>query len=113
MKLHWLSLLTIAALSGCSTGIPVSITNQSASPIESVTISGSGFTKHVGTIPSGRTESVRVQPIGESGMAVAFSSGSRQIRSRPQGYFEGSGPYEVSVVVAPDLSVRVNGDLRY
>ena len=46
-------------------------------------------------------------------MAVAFRSGSRQIRSRPQGYFEGSGPYEVSVVVAPDLSVRVNGDLRY
>jgi hypothetical protein len=113
MKQFCLLLLTSIALSGCSPGTPVTITNSSAAPIESVTISGSGFTKQVGRIAPGQTVSVYVQATGESGLGIAFRSGLRRISARPQGYFEGGGPYEVSILVASDLSTKVNSVLGY
>jgi hypothetical protein len=113
MKHCWLPLVTAIALSSCSSGTPVTITNQSAAPVEDVTIFGSGFTTQVGRIASGESVSVRVKPNGESGLGLDFRSGSRQIHVRPQGYFEGGAAYKVSVVIAPDLSARVYGGLRF
>jgi hypothetical protein len=113
MKQLWFSVIAAITLSSCSAGTPVAITNHSAAPIENVTIFGSGFTTQVGHIASGQTVSVRVEPTGESGLGLDFRSGSRQIHVRPQGYFEGGAAYKVSVVIAPDLSARVNGNLRY
>ena len=113
MKQLWFSVAAAVALSSCSAGTPVTITNRSAAPIENVTVFGSGFSTPVGHIAPGQTVSVRVEATGESGLGLDFRSGSRQIHVRPQGYFEGGAAYNVNVVIAPDLSARVNGSLRY
>jgi len=113
MKHFWLSVIAVAALSGCSPGTPVIVTNNSAFTVESVVISGSGFSHALGTIAPGQSVSAGVDPRGESGLRVAFRAGTRQVRTRPQGYFEGGGAYKVRAVIAPDLSVQVTGDLKY
>ena len=113
MKQLSLVLVAVIAVAGCSAGTPVTITNQSAAPIENVVIFGSGFRKPVGSIAAGQSVSVRVQPKGESGLGISFRSGPRLVEGQPQGYFEGGGAYKVSVAVAPDLSTRVRAGLKY
>ena len=113
MKLYWLLLVSISALSGCSQSTPVSVTNHSGAPLESVVIAGSGFEQSIGTIASGATAKVQVRPSGESGLKLSFRAGPRAIALPPQGYFEGGGNYIVNAVVEPDLSATVNASLRY
>jgi hypothetical protein len=113
MKHFWLSVIAVTALSGCLPDTPVTVTNNSASPIESVVIFGSGFSHLFGTIAPGQSVSAGVDLRGESGLGVAFRAGTRQVRTQPQGYLEGGGAYKVRVVIAPDLSVQVTGDLKY
>lgn len=113
MKQRWLSVFTLIALAACSAGTPVTITNQSALPLESVVVFGSGFKEPIGRIDPMQSASVRVQPKGETGLGISFRAGARLIEARPEGYFEGGGAYKVNVIVAPDLSTRVSGDLKY
>ncbi len=113
MKALWLSLLAIAFLAGCSASTPVTVTNQSSMPINAVEISGSGFSERIGAIGPGESVSRRVQPRGESGLAVSFRAGGRLIKVPAQGYFEGGGAYQVHAVVAPDLTVKLSGELKY
>jgi len=113
MKQPWFLFLTAIALGGCSNGTPVTVTNRSAAPIENVTISGAGFARKIGTVASGQSVSVSVEPAGESSMGLSFRAGSRMLTIPPQGYFEGGGAYQVSVVIGPDLRASVSSNLKH
>jgi hypothetical protein len=94
-------------LLGCSSGVPVAITNQSGHALQNVTISGSGFQQHVSAIPAGETATLYVQPKGESGIAIRFDMDGGRFTYAENGYFESQG-YRVDIVVdtAGKASVR-------
>lgn len=101
-------------LTACSAGTPIQVTNRSAIPLHEVTISGSGFSAPVATVlPPGETREVRVEPRGESGVAITFRAGDRRFSLPEQGYFEGNGSYAVKVVVQVDHSVSVDGTAKH
>lgn len=110
---HLLLVTALVGLAGCNGRVtPVTVTNHSAKALEQVVVAGSGFRQSLGTIGPGATIRTEVRPRGESGLAVSFDSGARRVSLPPQGYFEGGGEYAVTVVVAPNLEVTVDGHLR-
>jgi hypothetical protein len=96
-----------ALLAGCSSTVPVAVSNNSATALRNVVISGSGFSQAIPLITPGATITTRVRPRGESGIAVSFTADSRRIALPQQGYIEGSGNYAATVIVKPDFSVSV------
>jgi len=62
-----------ALLSGCISGVPVSIENQSSSDLTQVVVSGKGFSESVGTVRAGASELVRIHPRVETTVKVAFA----------------------------------------
>ncbi len=112
MRLRSLKLVTITALlAGCSSGVPVAVSNHSAIPLRNVVLSGSGFSQAVTTLAPGATATAQIHPRGESGIAIAFTADSRRIELPQQGYIEVSGNYSATVTVNPDLSASVVGQL--
>lgn len=106
--------LLVLLLTACSAGTPIQVTNRSTIPLHEVAVSGSGFSTPVATIlPPGETRTVRVDPQGESGVAVSFRAGDRKFSLPEQGYFEGNGLYAVKVAVLVDYSVSVDGTTKY
>jgi hypothetical protein len=93
-----ISVFAMALLQGCSSGVPISIANQSGQALRNVTISGSGFRQHVSLIPSGETTTLHVDPKGETGVAIAFNLGEKRFSYAEDGYFESDG-YQVAITV--------------
>ena len=105
---HFCIAFLLLLLAACSSGTPVQVTNQSATPLQEVRIAGTGFSVPVAEVLApGQSRTVRVEPRGESGIAVSFRTGERAVAWPEQGYFEGGGNYAVKVVVQPDHSVSV------
>lgn len=112
MRLRHLYLVSLAvALSGCSSGVPITIANHSAVAVQELVLSGSGFSQSVATIAPGDSATVLIHATGESGLGVAFTANAHRVTLPEQGYFEGSGGYKVSVAINPNLSVLVRSDL--
>jgi hypothetical protein len=107
-------LLVIATLGlvGCGSSTPLSLQNQSGVLLQSVVVSGSGFTKSLGNLEPGATVTAKIRPHGESALAVSFVASGKRITLPPEGYFEGGGSYAVAVVVTPDLRASVDSRLR-
>lgn len=106
--------LLFLLLSACSAGTPVQIINRSQTPLHDVRVSGAGFSVPVAPVLApGEIRTVRVDPRGESGIAVSFRARERGFALPEQGYFEGTGPYSVSVVVQPDHSVSVSTKIGF
>jgi hypothetical protein len=101
---------TTTLLLGCSSGIPISITNQSGQALRDVSISGSGFHQHIESIPAGKTATLYVHPKGETGLALAFVLGTKKFSYAEDGYFEAKG-YKVAVTVDPAGMASVRTDL--
>ena len=102
-------LLCALALAGCSDGsTPLVIHNQSSVRLESVQANGPGFAAYVGDLYPGERRKIRIYPRGEAGLSLTFTASDREFKSPTSGYFE-SG-YNVSVVVAQDMSVVVDAD---
>jgi hypothetical protein len=97
-------------LYGCSYDIPIYITNHSGQALRDVTVSGSGFQRHVALIPAGETATVYVDPKGESGAAVAFDMGQKRFSYAKDGYFE-SDDWEVVIIVDAAGRASVEGYL--
>jgi len=101
-----------ALLSGCISGVPVSIENQSASDLTNVVVSGKGFSESVGTIRAGNTESIRVRPKGESGIKVTFEVDGQRYSGIEEGYIENDNLYTVKITVDASLSTVIETNLR-
>lgn len=99
-------------LAGCVSGVPVSVTNHSATPLKNVVVSGKGFSEQVGTIAAGATETIRVRPREETKIKVAFEAGEHRYSSATETEIENNDLYIVVVTVAPDLTISVETPLR-
>jgi hypothetical protein len=115
MGMNWRTLLTIvvaALLSGCISGVPVSIENKSGSDLTDVVVSGKGFSESVGTIRAGGSELVHIRPRVETGVKVAFAADGQRYSGTLEGTIENDDVYKVKVSVGPDFSVAVTTDVR-
>ena len=114
--MNWRLLLTIvvatALLSGCISGVPVSIENQSSSNLTHVVVSGNGFSASVGTIRAGNTEKIYIHPRGETAVSVAFEVNGQRYSGTLDGQIENDDVYVVKATVDPNFSVVIATDLR-
>ncbi len=110
------SLLAFAALvlvvAILAIGLPknpvVFVHNRSGEALESVRLSGSGFSETIPRIEAGETFVLRVAPRGESGLAVAFDVAGEHREVPEQGFFEPRGGYRVRVEIGSDLEVAID-----
>lgn len=99
-------------LSGCVSGVPVSIANQSAADLTDVVVSGNGFSESVGTIQAGGSARLYVRPKGESGIKVAFEVNGQRYHGIDDGYIENDTLYTVDVTVDADFYISIKTSLR-
>lgn len=104
-------LIAISSLAGCSGGAYVTISNNSRAKLENLVLSGSGFSKALGSLEPGAKRDIRIQPEGESSLRVTFTANGASFDSKPAGYFEGGG-YRVDAEVKPDFEVEVTSTLE-
>lgn len=104
-------LAAVALLSGCVSGVSVTITNRSASDLEHVVVSGRGFSEDVGTVAAGGAETLSVRPRGESGVKISFEADGQRY-SAENGYIEDDVLYRVLVTVDPDFSITIDTNVR-
>ena len=101
-------LVACILLSGCASGIPISIANHSAYALTDITISGSGFSESVSALPPGGSEILHARPRGEnSGVKVSFAANGQR-HSSMSGYEENEVLSAVSITVADDLSITID-----
>ena len=98
-------------LTGCSAGVRVTVLNNSGGELTNVQISGRGFSEDMVSIASGKVETVRIRPAGDSGMAVAFDLRGKHFAWPEQGYFGNSSHYKVDVSVQADGSATIKSSL--
>ena len=113
--MNWRLFITMvgaALMSGCMSGVPVSIENQSASDLTNVVVSGKGFSESVGTIRAGARETVHVRPKGESGIKVTFEADGQRYHGIEDGYIENDDLYTVKITVDASFSVAIETNLR-
>jgi hypothetical protein len=101
-----------ALLSGCISGVPVSIENQSSSDLTEVVVSGKGFSESAGTIRAGGSELVHIHPKVETGIKVAFAVDGQRYSGTLAGTIENDNVYTIKATVSADLSISVTTELR-
>lgn len=101
-----------ALLSGCISGVPVSIENQSASDLTEVVVSGKGFSESVGTVRAGGSEIVHIRPKGETAVKVAFAVDGQRYSGTLDDTIENDNVYTIKATVSADLSISITTDLR-
>jgi hypothetical protein len=107
-----LTVVAVALLSGCVSGVPVSIENQSSSDLSQVVVSGKGFSESVGTIHAGKTETIRIRPRSETAVKVAFEVNGQRYSGTLDGHIENDNVYTVKATVDPSFSIVIVTDLR-
>lgn len=108
-----IALALVFTCTGCSRETALTLTNRSSGVITNIIVSGSGFSTHIDSLPTGSERRLLVYPRGESGVSVVFDAGGRHIDAGEQGYFEAGGDYRVAVIVEPDLKVTVSSQLQH
>lgn len=101
-------LLCFATLAGCSRQPQLTVVNQSSVPLTKLIVSGSGFSKDLGTLAPGAQVHIGVSTSGESSLRLEFNASGQHFSATPDCYFENSSLYRVTATVAPDYSVKVN-----
>ncbi len=101
-----------ALLSGCISGVPVSIENQSASDLTEVVVSGKDFSESVGTVRAGGSELVHIHPKAETAVKVAFAVDGQRYSGTLEGTIENDNVYTIKATVSADFSILVSAELR-
>jgi len=104
--------LVAVALTGCSRGPVISVTNRSAITVSNAVVSGPSFSQPIGTLASGAERRVTVHPRGESDVRLTFEANGQKIDSGAMEYFEDNSSYRVSLTVGADLKVTSSTSIR-
>jgi len=111
--MHPWSVALVAGLAACRPSqVPITLENGSGHSLRRVVLAGSGFADTLAEVAAGQSVTVRVRPRGESGLALSFLAGDRQIDLPAKGYFEGAGGYVVKATIDSTFSVDVSSTLR-
>lgn len=106
MKIGFAAVLTAALLlGGCVSGVPVTVTNQSAAELIQVRIAGTGFAETIGSVAPGGTETIRIRPQGESGLKVSFDAKGDRYAATLDGTIANDDVNTVTVIVHDDLTI--------
>lgn len=105
------ALVTLSTVS-CSRHPRVTVTNETADPLDNLIVSGRGFSESLGALTPGEQKSVEVRPSGDTGLALTFEAKGTTHSPPVDGYFEASGFYRISAKVQPDFSVKVESRIR-
>jgi len=103
--------VAILLLAGCSGGSRVTVSNASSAKLDSLVVSGTGFSKSLGVLEPGAKRDVRIRPKGESSLRVTFIANGASYDSKPAGYFEGYG-YHVTAEVKPNFEIAISETLE-
>jgi hypothetical protein len=102
----------LLALAGCSSGVSVTVRNESSTRVHDVRVDGRCFAETIGDLAAGASRTVHVKPCGESGIRTKFKTGSLAHETPELGYIENSSLYVATLVIQPDLKVRDDIHLR-
>jgi hypothetical protein len=105
-------IIAAALLTGCISGVPVSIENQSSSDLTEVVVSGKGFSESVGKVRAGGSELIHIHPKGETQVKVAFTVDGQRYSGTLEGTIENDNVNSVKATVGADFSVSVVAELR-
>ena len=97
----------LSLLLACSSGVSVTIDNQTGAPLTDVTVSVTGAERVIGEIPAGDQETVLLSPSGESSITVqgaGFEEGA--------GYIESGYRGEVTFTMKPDGEVIIEDETK-
>jgi len=99
----------VAALQG--TGPPVvCIVNEAATSLSNVVLTTTGGRKAVGELAPGARRCCLVEALGESGLAISFTTSGRSVSADDLAYLESSGGY--CEVVRVDAEMQVTSAFR-
>jgi hypothetical protein len=103
-------LLAATLLVGCSRHTKLTVVNASGVELTKVVASGSDFSVSVGTLATGQERRLKLPPRGGSSLSLAFDANGKSFSSPPDGYFETG--FTVTATVAPDFTVKVEGNVK-
>lgn len=96
-----------------SSGIVVSVTNETGGVISDLHIAFAGGEKHKPILGLSETFKVKVQPKSESGLSLEFTDGSgKKHQCLVDVYFEPSYKGTVSVRIGPDGEVKWKDQIK-
>jgi hypothetical protein len=111
MKIGFAALLA-ALLAGCVSGVPVSVTNQSATELIQVRVAGTGFAETISSIAPGATETISIRPKGESGLKVTFDAKGDRYAAVLDGTIANDDVNIVTVIVHDDFTIDLATQTR-
>lgn len=92
-------------LLACSSGVSVSVINQTDAPLSDVTVSVSGAQEVLGEIPAGAQKTVKVSPVSESSVTVQGAGFTESA-----GYIESGYRGSMTFAVQPGGEVLVTDE---
>ena len=112
LRASFLAAAAALLLAGCVSGVPVSVTNQSAEPLTKVTIKGKGFSESMGKVSPGATETINIRPRAATKVNVTFEAGGQRFSATTEQEIENDTVNTVKLVVGRDLSLSIETPLR-
>ena len=107
-----LAIALVASLGCGATSTPITVRNASADTLHTLIISGHGFSDTIPMLLPGASLTRAVNAVGESGIGVSFRVEDSTVVTREQGYLEGGGGYEGSVVIDSNHVVVASATLK-
>lgn len=106
-------LVSLLLISGCqSHGIEVEVSNQSGSDIKDVTLAFTGGSEILPLVRDGSTESMLIEPTGESSLTISFTdSAGNTISKQADIYLEPGYQGTISVTVRPADQIDVQSNV--
>ena len=105
-------IIAAALLTGCISGVPVSIENQSSSDLTEVVVSGKGFSESVGKVGAGRSELFHIRPKGETQVKVTFTVDGQRYTGTLEGTIENDNVNTIKATVSADFSISIVAEVR-
>ncbi|MBW3622018.1 MAG: hypothetical protein KY468_01250 [Armatimonadetes bacterium] len=83
----------------------ITVSNQTSKPLSNVLLIGNGFKEEIPRIPPGQSVTVEVDPAGDSGLTVQFSSPKGVVNKSDMGYLCGC-KFHVQITILPNYEVK-------
>ena len=99
------AVFVLFALCACARGPTVTVRNYSATELENVVLSGTGFSEDLGEIAVGAKQTLTLHLKEDSGLNLAFDSGSQHFQMKNAHRFVSGEKYFVLFDIASDHSI--------
>ena len=105
-----IALVSVASSTACHRGLVLTVTNETDSPVTSLTVQYTGGTINVPSVPPGTTLREKLRPTGESHLEVAFDLEGRHVQKPLDVYFEPGYRETFRIAIAGEGDVVLLGE---